>query len=197
MPYQLVQMMPNGTVAPDLDTWSQEILDDLLQILPAPERGLNNYYCCETILPNLVNLCQISYDIRLGLAEEDICGNIQLLVYPSDTQFQEDEMNTVGTPPEVLDLESDQMGDIAGTVGLGLRECTVNRTSQGTSELLYKTLLAPDVILTRHVLASLKSDVSDNSTADKNNPFSVSAIQDIPWTNNPFSASALQDNPWM
>ena len=188
LPFQLVQMTSNGPVPPDLGTWSQEILNDLLQILPAPEWGLNDNYCGETILPELANLCQISYDIRLALAEEDICGNIQLLVYPSDTQFQEDAMNNVDTPPKVLGLKLDQLGDIAGTVGLGLRECAVNRTSQGTSGLQFKTLLAPNVILTRHVLASLKSNRTDKSLV--NNPFWEPAMEVD-------SASPMEiDDPW-
>ncbi len=179
-----------GRYPPDLATWSQEILGDLLQILPVPEWGLNNNYCHETILPELVVLCQISYDIRLGLAEEDICGNIQLVVYPSDTQFQEDVMNNADTPPKVLGLKPDHLGDIAGTVGLGLRECVVNRTSQGISELQFTTLLAPapDVILTRHVLASLKSNKTDKVLV--NDPFWEPAMEVD-------SASPMElDDPW-
>lgn len=161
MPFQLVQMTSNGTVPPDLGIWSQDILDDLLQILPAPEWGLNHEYSLKTILPQIANLCQISYDIRLALAEEDICGNIQLLVYPSDTQFQQGTMNSAG---EASGLKPGQMGDIAGTVGLGLRELVVNKSSQGISELEFKILLSPDVILAQHVQASLKLD-DNNSTS--------------------------------
>ncbi|KJA24251.1 hypothetical protein HYPSUDRAFT_39015 [Hypholoma sublateritium FD-334 SS-4] len=176
MPFQLVQMVSNGTVPPDLRTWSQEILDDLLQILPTPEWGLNSDYGLKTILPKIANLCQISYDIRLALAEEDICGNIQLLVYPSDTQFQQETMNSAEAPPEASGLEIDEGGDIAGTVGIGLRESVVKKSSQGISELAFNTLLAPDVILARHLQAALKLD-GINLTS--NNPVFLSSAESM------------------
>ena len=99
MPFQLIQMMSNGKAPPNLQPWAEEVLNDLLQILPSPAPGLTSYSRNQVILPKLIQVCQISYNIRLALAEDDICGNLQLLIYPPDTPFGRDEMRV----PQVAD----------------------------------------------------------------------------------------------
>ncbi len=154
--------MSNGKATPDLQPWAEDILNDLLQILPSPAPGLTSYSRNHVISPKLIQVCQISYDIRLALAEDDICGNLQLLIYPPDTPFGRDEMRV----PQVADGPSgalnksaiDHSGDIAGTIGIGLREVKIEKSREGISSLKYRTLLAPSVMLARDIQASLSID---------------------------------------
>lgn len=159
--------MSNGTIPPDLQTWSEEVLRDLLQILPSPAPGLTSYSRSQIILPKLIQLCRISYSIRLALAEEDICGNLQMLVYPPDTPFGQGEMNVpqvVGGARAALNRSvTNHAGDIAGTIGIGLREVKVEKSREGISLLKYRTLLPPSVILARDVQASV--NLGDCSSA--------------------------------
>ena len=167
MPFQLIQMMSNGKAPPNLQPWAEEVLNDLLQILPSPAPGLTSYSPNQVILPKLIQLCQISYNIRLALAEDDICGNLQLLIYPPDTPFGRDEMRV----PQVADGPSgalnksavDHTGDISGTIGIGLREVKIEKSREGISLLKHRTLLAPSVMLARDIQASLS--IGDTSPA--------------------------------
>ncbi|KJA24250.1 hypothetical protein HYPSUDRAFT_39014 [Hypholoma sublateritium FD-334 SS-4] len=70
----------------------------------------------------------------------------------------------VGGPPEVLNRNAvDQVGDISGTIGIGLREVKVEKSKEGISLLKYRTLLAPSVILARDIQASVS--LGDSSSA--------------------------------
>lgn len=107
----------------------------------------------DILLPVLTNLARVSYDLRLALAEEDICGNVQLHVPPPDVQFQPDSMYAIHTENfETQNRGPKELGDVVGSTSIGLRSISIQKSDAGASLIHRTTILPPNVILVRDMI---------------------------------------------
>ncbi|KAF9473008.1 hypothetical protein BDN70DRAFT_997870 [Pholiota conissans] len=150
--FQAVQITANAS-SPDLSSWATEIMNDLISVLPVPNmtRELRE----DILLPVLTPLVQQAYDIRMALAEGDICGNLRLLIPSSDIHFQPESMSR----PDDLTLriqknEPADLGDTAGCTGIGLQSISIQKSKSGASFIECTTVLLPTIVLARDLVIS-------------------------------------------
>lgn len=146
-----VKIISTESAKPEFDGWVNEIIGDLSQILLVG--GVKMRLGRSDILPSrLLLLIQIAYDLRLALAEKDICGGLELAApspdlpfHPSFMQDAEEHANqgrkkSINNPnPE----GSNKPEFIAGTSALGLK-----RTLNGQPGV-YEMVVKPRVVLIR------------------------------------------------
>ncbi|KAF9473009.1 hypothetical protein BDN70DRAFT_937756 [Pholiota conissans] len=133
--------------SPNFGSWARHVLDDLLEIIPAQNIRRDD------VLPTIVSLVECAYNIRQGLSEEDICGNLQLRVPPSDLQFESESMVWPNnTNLKITKSSPTDLGDIAGCTGIGLEKVLVQKSRDGISSINRTTILPPTVVLARELV---------------------------------------------
>ncbi|KAF9532778.1 hypothetical protein CPB83DRAFT_890458 [Crepidotus variabilis] len=151
------QVIRTGSGDPDYDNWIKEITDDLLPLLrlsgvriPSSESDL--------LSTKLLPILKLAYNLRLALAERDICGGLELAVPLPDTPFHPTFMDSgdAGKKSRKLAKEaSSQATDwtveesIAGTKAIGLKRTLDGKLGQ------YEMVVLPQVMFVRELEASV------------------------------------------
>ncbi len=146
-----VKIISTESATPEFDAWVNEITSDLSRILLVG--GVKMRSGTSDILPSkLLPLIKIAYDLRLALAEKDLCGGLELAAPSPDLPFHPNFMQDAeeyalqgSRKKNTNNLSTDGFEPqfIAGTSALGLK-----RTLNGQPGV-YEMVVKPRVVLIR------------------------------------------------
>ena len=146
-----IKIIPTGPGTPDFGSWVKDVVEDLTSVLVVG--GVSMPVMKTSLLPSKIEpLLKLAYNLRLGLAERDICGGLEVSAPPPDVpfhpQFMEDAEEFALQKSRKRNVESLALswleGEyIAGTNGIGLK-----RTLNGQPGV-YEMVVKPKVSLIR------------------------------------------------
>jgi hypothetical protein len=146
-----IKIIPTDSAAPDFNSWVKDVVQDLTTILAV---GSARMPVLETtLLPGKIEpLLKLAHNLRLALAERDICGGLEISApspdVPFHPQFMEDSEEFALQKSRKKKVENPGLswldGEyIAGTNGIGLK-----RTLNGQPGV-YEMVVKPKVSLIR------------------------------------------------
>ena len=97
-------------------------------------------------------LVKVAYDLRTAMAEKDICGDLEIVIVPPDTPFQEKWMIDTHADPRKADTDQSRVDYVTGTTAMGLQR-KVSGTVDGQFQSRMEIELKPKVTLA-HALKS-------------------------------------------
>jgi hypothetical protein len=146
-----IKIIPTESAAPDFNSWVKDVVQDLTSILAVG--GVKMPVLKTSLLPAKIEpLLKLAYNLRLALAERDICGGLEIAApspdVPFNPKFMEDAEEFALQKSRKRKVESPGVswldgGYIAGTNGIGLR-----RTLNGQPGV-FEMVVKPKVSLIR------------------------------------------------
>ena len=135
----------NGRIK--FDEWVEDIIDELALFLTMAGVGMKTRSDTR-FYERTKALVKAAYDLRTAMAEKDICGDLEILIVPPDTPFQEKSRMDAHADPTKVDTDQSQVNFVAGTTGIGLQRKVSERVDRQFKSRM-KIVMKPKVMLAR------------------------------------------------
>ena len=121
--------------------------------------GLRMKTQCATLFSTkTLALVKVAYDLRTAMAENDICGGLEIVIVPPDTPFQAKWMLDAHAHLRKVDTDQLRVDYVAGTTGIGLQRSKMLETVDGQFQSRMEIVLKPMVMLAHALKLTSETD---------------------------------------